>query len=225
MSGSPHRGQVGERRGGERPNDDERADGGRARGGDASGGDAVASTSSPGSLPPLAVVVAIARGGVIGKDGGLPWHLPEDLRHFRAVTRGHAVIMGRKTYESIGRPLRDRRNLVVSRTAGFAPPGVEVFGEFDAALRAARSSDPEPRVIGGAMLYAAALPRATVVWLTEIDREVPGDTYFPPLDTAAFREVERRRAETASDVCFVRLERVPSRFLAPAPAAATPAVR
>jgi dihydrofolate reductase len=159
------------------------------------------------SLAPLAVVVAVARGGVIGRDGGLPWHLPEDLRHFRAVTRGHAVIMGRRTFESIGRPLPDRRNVVVSRTAGFAPPGVEVAGSLDAALDAARLTDSEPRVIGGAALYAAALPRATTVWLTEIDRDVAGDTFFPPLDRDVFQEVERRRAESAHDVWFVRLER------------------
>jgi dihydrofolate reductase len=111
-------------------------------------------------LPPLALIVAVARDGIIGRDGALPWHLPEDLRHFKRLTRGHAIVMGRRTFESIGRPLPERRNLVVSRTLAAPPPGVELFPSLDAALAAARTTDPEPFVIGGAALYAEALPRA-----------------------------------------------------------------
>jgi dihydrofolate reductase len=158
-------------------------------------------------LPPLALIVAVARDGTIGRDGTLPWHLPEDLRHFKRLTRGHAIVMGRRTFESIGRALPERRNLVVSRTLASAPPGVEVFASLDAALDAARATDPEPFVIGGAALYAEALPRATTLHLTEVDRDVSGDVRFPPFDRAAFRVVDRRAAETAPDVTFLTLAR------------------
>jgi dihydrofolate reductase len=158
-------------------------------------------------LPPLALIVAVARDGIIGRDGALPWHLPEDLRHFKRLTRGHAIVMGRRTFESIGRPLPERRNLVVSRTLAAPPPGVELFPSLDAALAAARTTDPEPFVIGGAALYAEALPRATTLHLTEIDRDVSGDVRFPPFDRAAFRVVDRRPAESAPDVVFVTLAR------------------
>jgi dihydrofolate reductase len=115
--------------------------------------------------------------------------------------------MGRRTFESIGRALPERRNLVVSRTLASAPPGVEVFASLDAALDAARATDPEPFVIGGAALYAEALPRATTLHLTEVDRDVSGDVRFPPFDRAAFRVVDRRAAETAPDVTFLTLAR------------------
>jgi dihydrofolate reductase len=159
-------------------------------------------------LPPLALIVAVARDGIIGRDGGLPWHLPEDLRHFKRLTRGHAIVMGRRTFESIGRPLPERRNLVVSRTLTAPPPGVELFASLDAALAAARTTDPEPFVIGGAALYAEALPRATTLHLTEIDRDVSGDVRFPLFDRAAFRVADRRPAESAADVFFATLVRV-----------------
>lgn len=158
-------------------------------------------------LPPLALIVAVARDGIIGRDGALPWHLPEDLRHFKRLTRGHAIVMGRRTFESIGRPLPERRNLVVSRTLVAPPPGVELFPSLDAALAAARTTDPEPFVIGGAALYAEALPRATTLHLTEVDRDVSGDVRFPAFDRAAFRLVDRRAAESAPDVFFVTLVR------------------
>lgn len=142
--------------------------------------------------PPLALVVAMAESGVIGRDGGLPWHEPADLRHFKAVTLGHAVIMGRTTWTSIGRPLPGRRNLVLSRTPGFAPGGAEVFADLAAAIAAARvGGDEEPRVIGGASVYRQALPLATRVLLTEIALHVEGDTTFPALGPE-WRESERR---------------------------------
>lgn len=156
------------------------------------------------ALAPLAMVIAIADGGVIGDRGGLPWRIPEDLRHFKEVTLGHAVIMGRRTHASIGRPLPDRRNIVVSRTAdGF--DGCERATSLEEAIAMARATDAEPRIIGGAMLYEEALPLVTRVLLTEIHREVEGDTRFD-FDRAAFREVERRAAETPG-VAFVTLER------------------
>jgi len=153
---------------------------------------------------PLALVVAMTPARVIGREGGLPWHYPEDMKHFRAVTRGHAVIMGRKTHESIGRPLPDRRNIVVSRDVHFMAAGCEVVASLDEAIARARATDDEPRVIGGAEIYARALPLATVLYLTEVTREVPGDTYFPPWDDGSWRETERRES---GDLVFRTLVR------------------
>lgn len=155
-------------------------------------------------LAPLAIVVAVARGGVMGRNGALPWHYPEDLRHFRAVTHGHAVIMGRKTYQSVGRPLPDRRNIVVTRDASFAAPGCEVVRSLEEAVVRARETDSEPRVIGGAQIYAAALPLATLLYLTEVQRDVEGDLMFPAWDRAAWRETERRES---GDLVFRTLAR------------------
>lgn len=154
---------------------------------------------------PLGIVVAIGRGGAIGKDNALPWRIPEDLKRFKAITLGHAVIMGRATWESIGKPLVERRNIVVSRTrADF--PGAEAATSLEAALTLARTTDALPMVIGGAKLYAEALPLATHLFLTEVDRAVDADTFFPEWDRAAWREVKRAPAQTP-DVTFVDLER------------------
>jgi len=156
---------------------------------------------------PLALVLARARNGVIGKDGGLPWHLPEDLKHFRRVTTGHAIIMGRKTYASIGRPLPQRHNVVVSRQPGLVIAGCYVASSLERAIAHARElGDEEPRVIGGAEIYALALPFATRIFLTEVNRDVDGDTTMPPFDPAVWIETSRVPAE-ASDVAFVTLER------------------
>jgi dihydrofolate reductase len=154
----------------------------------------------------LALIVAVARGGVIGNRGGLPWKIPEDLRHFKATTMGHAILMGRRTWESIGRPLPGRRNIVVSRTA--ALPGIEVVPSLEDGIALARGDDL-PFVIGGARLYEAALPIATDIYLTEIDREVEGDTFFPSLHRPDWDELERRPGEERG-VTFVRLARRPA---------------
>ena len=137
---------------------------------------------------PLALVVAVAKNGVNGKNGALPWHHPEDLKHFKAVTTGHAIIMGRNTYASIGKPLPNRRNIVVSRTPSFLANGCEVAASLDEAIRLARTTDPEPRIIGGAALYAAALPRATSIYFTEVDESPDGDVRFPEFDRSEFVE-------------------------------------
>ena len=155
---------------------------------------------------------------VIGVSGKLPWHIPEDLKHFRRVTTGHAIIMGRKTYESIGRPLPNRRNIVVSRTARVelngvviqeayrAPEGCEVARSLEAAIELARETDSEPRVIGGAEIYRAALPLATKIYLTEVNRDVNGgDAFFPSFDLSEWIETER--TESSTDVVFRTLER------------------
>ena len=154
----------------------------------------------------LAMVVAIGDNGAIGKDGKVPWRIPEDLKHFKAVTMGHAVIMGRKTWDEVGRPLPGRRNLVVSRNPGLLLAGAEVFPSLEAAITAARSTDVEPHVIGGSVIYAAAMPLATRLHLTEVHRTVEADTFFPPFDRSQWREVERRPASTEG-VEFVTLER------------------
>jgi dihydrofolate reductase len=154
--------------------------------------------------PPLALVAAVAHGRVLGRGGTIPWHYPEDMKHFRAVTKGHAIIAGRKTYQSIGRPLPDRRNIVITRDASFAAPGCDVVTSLDAAMRLAREHDGEPRVIGGAEIYAQALPLATTIYLTEIDRDIEGDVFFPAWDDGSWREVERR---VSGELTFRRLVR------------------
>lgn len=149
--------------------------------------------AAPGR-PRVTIVVARARDGAIGRDNALPWRLPEDLEHFKATTLGHAIVMGRLTHESIGRPLPGRRNLVVSRTPGWAPAGVEVVGSLPEAL-AACAGDDEVFVVGGARLYAAALPLADRAIVTEIDTAVEGaDAFFPALDAARWEPCSRRDA-------------------------------
>ena len=156
-------------------------------------------------MDPLALVLALGDGGVLGKDGKVPWHIPEDLKHFKAMTLGHAIIMGRRTWDEVGKPLPGRRNIVVSRTVRELP-GAEIVATLEDAVEAARTTDPEPRVIGGAQIYAAALPLATTIYLTEVHREVAGDTFFH-LDRTGFRETSRRRSEVSEGVEFVTLER------------------
>lgn len=155
----------------------------------AHGAGASAPEASPASL---AIVAAVAANGTIGAAGALPWRLPDDLRHFRALTTGHAVVMGRRTWQSLGRPLPGRQNLVVSRNVDLDAPGAEVSPSLDAALARVRLPPPV-FCIGGAELYALALPRADTLHLTEIGREFPGDVRFPPFDRNQWREVSRER--------------------------------
>jgi len=136
----------------------------------------------------VSIIVAADEQGGIGRDGGLPWHLPEDLKRFKALTMGKPIVMGRKTWDSIGRPLPGRRSLVVSRRQDFAPVGVEVFDSLEAALAAA-SSQPETCVIGGAQVYAQALPHADVIHLTRVHTSAGADTFFPALDAAQWEEI------------------------------------
>jgi dihydrofolate reductase len=145
----------------------------------------------PASAPPLAIIVAVAANGVIGVDNRLPWRLPEDLRHFRALTTGHAIIMGRRTWESLPRALPGRQNIVVTRQAAYAVPGAEVASSLDAALALVRLPAPA-YCIGGAALYRAALPRATELQITEIAAAYEGDTRFPDYDRSRWIEVSRR---------------------------------
>ena len=139
------------------------------------------------------MVCAMAQNRVIGRDNGIPWDLPEDRKHFRNVTLGHSVIMGRATWESLGKPLPKRRNIVVSRRPGYSLNEAEVAPNLQAALALARQSDDAPRVIGGGQLYAEALPLATLIYLTVLDEAVAGDTLFPELDPAQWRCIEEHR--------------------------------
>jgi dihydrofolate reductase len=159
----------------------------------------------------VSIIVAMARHDVIGRAGTLPWHLPDDLRRFKQITLGHAIVMGRKTYESIGRPLPGRRNIVVTATPSYQAPGCLCVSSLPAAIMAA-GNDPEIMVIGGHALYDAALPIATRLYMTEIDAEIQGDVYFPPFERAEWcetaREFHPRDTTHAYAFSFVVLERV-----------------
>jgi dihydrofolate reductase len=148
----------------------------------------------------IACVVAHSRNRVIGRDGDLPWHLPADLRRFRELTSGHAVVMGRRTYESLPdrfRPLPNRRNLVLSRDPSFRAEGAEIFGDLASALAACGG---DCFVIGGGATYAEALSVADRVYATEIDAEIEGDTFFPEL--AGWRQVEASPLATDNGHAF-----------------------
>ncbi|MDH5539216.1 MAG: dihydrofolate reductase [Rhizobacter sp.] len=141
----------------------------------------------------VTLVAGVARNGAIGRDGGLLWQLPEDMAHFKALTMGHPVIMGRKTWDSLPakfRPLPGRRNLVLSRQAGLKLEGAEVFATLEGAFVAASDAD-QVFIIGGAQLYAEALPHADRLALTEIDADFDGDTFFPPWPRERFVETAR----------------------------------
>ena len=145
----------------------------------------------------LYVVVAIASNGVIGKDGKLPWHLPEDLAHFRKITIGHPIIMGRRTWESFRKPLPDREHIVVSRRAGYEAPGASVASSLQAAI-ALCAGEPVAFVIGGTELFREALPIADGVVVTDIDKAYDGDTWFPEWDRSAWK-VTQRESHTSKD--------------------------
>ncbi|MSQ49210.1 MAG: dihydrofolate reductase [Betaproteobacteria bacterium] len=156
----------------------------------------------------LTLIAAVAKNGVIGANGMLPWHLPEDLQHFKKLTLGHPVIMGRRTWESLGRPLPGRQNIVISRQAGFTAPGASVAATLAAAV-ALCSGEAVAFVIGGAEIYAAALPLADGLVLTEIAQEYEGDTHFPAWDRNAWRVAQKETHTSSAGVRFdfVRYQR------------------
>jgi dihydrofolate reductase len=146
--------------------------------------------------PTLALVWAMTRNRVIGRDNALPWHLPDEMRHFMRTTVGKPVIMGRRQFDSMGKPLPKRANIVLSRDPRFRPKGVLVVRDLDTAIataetEAAKSGATEICVIGGAEIYALALPRADRLYFTLIDAEIDGDTVFPEFDEREWREVSR----------------------------------
>ena len=159
----------------------------------------------------LELVVAAAENDVIGRDGGLPWHLPADFRHFRALTLGRHVLMGRKTYESIGKALPDRTNLVLSRSAEFAPADCRVVATVEEACAAAGAHSPL-MVIGGAEIYRMCLPVASHIHLTLVHAQIEGgDTFFPDWRSPEWRESGRERheadAKNAYAYSFITLDR------------------
>jgi len=133
----------------------------------------------------VSLVAAMAENRVIGVNGKLPWHLPDEIKHFKRLTVDHTVIMGRKTYEEVGRPLPNRRNVVISRNPDFRPPGVITVPNLDEAL-ALGATESEVFVIGGGEIYRLALPRADRLYLTVVHATVEGDTVFPPFDASAW---------------------------------------
>jgi len=142
---------------------------------------------------PLVIVVAVARNGIIGRDNGLPWHMRSDLKHFRAATMGKPLVMGRKTYESIGRPLPGRETVIVTRDVGFRPAGTQQAATIEEAVAIAddladRMGAPEIIIAGGAAIYGALLPRVSRILLTRIDLAPDGDARFPALDPALWQE-------------------------------------
>ena len=159
----------------------------------------------------IAIIVAMTENRVIGRDNRLPWRLPADLRHFKQLTLGKPVLMGRRTHQSIGRPLPDRTNIVVTRDRDYTAPGCIVAHSLDSALEAAAGC-AEVMVIGGTELYRQLLPRAARIYLTLVHAEFEGDAFFPALEAGDWREVERTdRPADERNCCpysFVRLERV-----------------
>ena len=171
-------------------------------------------SQSTGSIdaggPRIYLVAAVASNGIIGANGKLPWHLPEDLKHFKKLTLGHPVIMGRKTWESLGKALPGRENIVVTSQPGYQAQGAAVASSLEGAL-ALCAGEPVAFVIGGYRLFEDSLALASGLVLTEIQRDFEGDTTFPPFDRSRWRETQRE-AHTAADGMrfdFVLYERKP----------------
>lgn len=157
----------------------------------------------------ISIIVAMGKNGVIGLDGGMPWRISADLKHFKAVTMGKPIIMGRKTHESIGRALPGRTNIVITRQADYETQGAEVAGSMAAALEVAGDAE-EAMIIGGAEIYRAALPGADRIYLTEVAGEPEGDVYFPRFERGEWEEIEREEFPAVGDApafSFVVLER------------------
>lgn len=163
-------------------------------------------------------IVAAAKNDVIGVNNQLPWHIPEDLQFFREKTRGHIVIMGRKTFESLGKPLPNRLNIVITRQKDYFPPGAVIAPSLEQALQLARGEidkwDPEVFILGGAEIYRASLNLVDLVYLTRIHKDYSGDAKYPALPAGEFEEIERRDRVGYS---FLTLRRI-----APAPLHAHP---
>ncbi|MFH1621418.1 MAG: dihydrofolate reductase [Patescibacteria group bacterium] len=153
------------------------------------------------------IIVAIAKNNCIGKNGQLPWHIPEDMKHFKELTNGKTVVMGRKTWESLPekfRPLPDRLNVVVTRQAGYqVPVGVLVFPSLESALAAYKND--ETFVIGGAQIYTQALPQTDRLYVTHVDQVIDGDAFFPAIDPLIWKELERDEHEGFSFATYEKI--------------------
>lgn len=157
----------------------------------------------------ISLIVAMAKNRVIGCDGWLPWHLPQDLARFKQLTLGHHLLMGRTTWESIGKPLPGRTSLVLSRDPAFQAQGAEVFCGMADAMAAARArGESELFVCGGEEVYRQAMPLCQRIHLTELEREVEGDRFFPQISDAEFRSLETREYTDTEPCRYTILERV-----------------
>jgi dihydrofolate reductase len=157
----------------------------------------------------ITIIVAKSNNGIIGKDGDLPWRLPEDLKRFKRLTTGNIVVMGRKTYDSIGRPLPNRKNIVISRNTSLKIEGVEVEHDLIDVLK--RNQEENVYVIGGGQIYVDSLPLTEKLEVTEVDVELVGDTSFPEIDSSQWKEIFReKRVDSNSNLTysFVSLERI-----------------
>lgn len=159
----------------------------------------------------ISLIVAMASNRVIGVDNRMPWHLSADLKKFKRITMGSPILMGRKTFESIGRPLPGRRNVIISRNPAYRQEGCEVFNDLEQALTCCGDAE-EIFVIGGAKLYKTLLPRADYLYLTEINQEFTGDTLFPEFDRQDWREIDREDIADDPTVdfsySFIKLEKI-----------------
>ncbi|TXI18815.1 MAG: dihydrofolate reductase [Nitrosomonas sp.] len=148
------------------------------------------------TLPRLSILVAMARNRVIGRNNALPWHLPADLKHFKSLTMGHSIIMGRKTYESIGKPLAGRTNIIITHQAGYEAPGAMIVHSVEEAILACKEAtqfDGENFVIGGEKLFQQTIMLCQRMYLTEIHKDFEGDTFFPQFDRNDWEEVKREK--------------------------------
>jgi dihydrofolate reductase len=152
-------------------------------------------------VKPLTLIAALARNGVIGIANKLPWHLPEDLQHFKATTLGHPIVMGRRTFESIGRPLPGRRTIVVTRDPAWSHPDCERAASLDEAV-ARCAGLHEMFVVGGGRLYAEAMPQADRLIVTDVEIDVRGDTFFPPIDPAVWRCTQRTPGTSRTGLAY-----------------------
>jgi len=161
----------------------------------------------------LSVIAAIAENGVIGRDGTLPWRLPADLQRFKRLTMGHTIVMGRRTWESIGRPLPGRQMVVVSRQAAYQAEDVQVVASVDHAIQVAQEAGgKELFIIGGAEIYRHALPQASRLYITRVGADIEGDTHFPVIDFCDWKQIESEPHQADDkndfDYCFEVYERV-----------------
>ena len=157
----------------------------------------------------ISIIVAMSENSVIGLNNQLPWHISEDLKNFRKTTLNHCVIMGRKTYESIGKPLKDRRNIVISRSKSLLIDGVEVVNSLDRAISIVDDSS-EIFIIGGEQIYTISLPMATHLYVTKVNGEYKGDAFFPDYIQDEWKEIAREDliSESSLKFSFLKYERI-----------------
>ncbi len=155
----------------------------------------------------ITLIAAMSQNRVIGKDNGLPWHLPQDLKRFDDLTRGQPVIMGRKTYESVGHPLPGRDNIILTRQPDYSVQGAAVCGSLEEALSSLRGRADEVFILGGGQVYRQALALADRIYLTVIHEQIDGDTYFPPLPPDEFVETQRQSFDRPRRFSFLVLDR------------------